>query len=361
MIDAKRHTVALPHDTVTLPELLDAAPHPWSTLALGKWHLSVWADADHARDPLTHGFDHFAGTLDNLTVTTEVVDDPGYYRWQKTVDGTTFWVDTYATTDTVDEALARIPALPEPWLVYVAFHAVHRPFQLPPRALLPSAPPDPGEDLAAHVHAMAEALDTEVGRLLDGLGPLRERTTVVFTGDNGTTGEAILPPLDPERDKLTLYDGGVRVPLIVSGPAVPRPGESEALVHLVDVFPTVAELAGLDPGAVTDAAGAPVPLDGHSLVPLLADPRGPWPREVLYAERFQPNGPPPHDVLDNRMVRDARYKLVRQITQDRFFRYAPGAVDEGPDLLAGGLSPDEQAAYDRLSAELERITAGLSE
>ncbi|MFT4621421.1 MAG: arylsulfatase A-like enzyme [Myxococcota bacterium] len=357
----RRDPEGLSRDEITLPEMLQLADEPWSTLIVGKWHLAVTADPDFARDPLEQGFDHHAGSLDNLTVTVEDRPGVGYHLWEKTVDGVTAWEETYATTDSVDEALARIPEMAEPWLTYVAFNAIHTPFQLPPPELTPTTEDQPYVPPVI-VAGMTEALDIEIGRLLDGLDPaLRERTVILLVSDNGTTREAILPPWDENRSKLTLFDGGCRVPLIMAGPTVTAPGStSDALVHVVDVFATVADLANVDLSTLRDPDGDPVPVDGRSLMPYLADPSAPSQRDLAYSERMGPNGGPPYRERDIRMVRDERYKLIRSRDGDQFFEYAPGAWSEGEDLLAGdGLDADQADAYARLSDGLEALQAEL--
>jgi arylsulfatase A-like enzyme len=99
-------------------------------------------------------------------------------------------------------------------------------------------------------------LDTEIGRIL---GALREsgefdRTLIVFSSDHGlAVGSHGL------FGKQNLYEDGMKVPLILSGPGVPK-GSSEALVYLQDLFPTVCALAGLP---------VPAGLDGKSLAPVI--------------------------------------------------------------------------------------------
>ncbi|MHC5212741.1 MAG: sulfatase-like hydrolase/transferase, partial [Planctomycetota bacterium] len=153
-----------------------------------------------------------------------------------------------------------------------------------------SAAASPAETPTPYYRAMVEALDTELGRLLDGLGPaLQSRTTVVFLGDNGTPGEVSSRPFAKDHAKGTLYEGGVNVPLIVTGPRVKVPGtESIALVSVTDLFATVAEIAKVDLGQTLPG----VPLDSRSLVPYLADPSAPPQRKVLFTELFHPNGQP---------------------------------------------------------------------
>ena len=107
---------------------------------------------------------------------------------------------------------------------------------------------------------------------------------MIFTGDNGTTASVIVPPFVPAQGKGSPYEGGVNVPLIVSGPAVQSPGREEgALVAAVDLFATIAELAGVDVAAVIPPW---VVLDSVSLVPYISNAAQTPLRATVLAERF---------------------------------------------------------------------------
>lgn len=120
-------------------------------------------------------------------------------------------------------------------------------------------------------HACISFLDAQISFLLDAVeaSGLWENTVVVFTSDHGYhLGDHFL------WGKVTLFDIGTRVPFLVHVPGITTPGSrSEAMVELIDVFPTLAELAGLD---------APPHLQGHSLVPILRDPAARGPRPFAY-------------------------------------------------------------------------------
>ncbi len=142
---------------------------------------------------------------------------------------------------------------------------------------------------------------------------------------------------------MTLYEGGIRVPLYVSGPGV-TPGRTARLTHIVDLLPTVAQIAGVDPSGLV--------LDGTSWLPAHADPAAPGPAAV-YTEILGPNGPPPW-VRHRRTARDAAFKLVTDGDAERLYDVRSG-TDDGPDLLAAGeLAPDAAAALQALRAEIAR-------
>lgn len=342
---------------LTVAEALAAAPAPFRSAAFGKWHLGVSGDPGFLRGPLEHGFGWSKGTLDNLPLTLFPDDRPGDYdHFEYVQNGFLGWHDAYATSVTVGDALAYVAVAPEPWFVYVALHAAHTPLTAPPADLVPSGPV-PATQIEPNdwYHPTIEAADTEIGRLLDGLGPgLLARTNVLLLSDNGTPEERILPPYDPTRAKLSLFDGGTRVPLVVSGPAVHTPGVvSDALVSVVDLFPTLLELGG--------APMPPVPLDGVSIRPLL-DGTATSVRDRVYTERIRPNGDPAVADDDLRSLRDDRWRITASREGDTtLFEYVDGAVDEGPDLLATGvpLTVDQADALARLTAELEAQVEAL--
>jgi arylsulfatase A-like enzyme len=131
---------------------------------------------------------------------------------------------------------------------------------------------------------MVASMDENVGRILRRLDELNiaDTTTVILTSDNGgvdfpTAKSGNSPPTRnfPYRSgKGTLYEGGLRVPLIIRWPGRTRPGtECGAIVTSQDFFPTLADALG-QPAAPRH--------DGESLLPLLRDPKARLAREALY-------------------------------------------------------------------------------
>lgn len=276
--------VGLALEEFTIPEMLDVGTDGLYThAAIGKWHLGSTAAVGGALAPNMHGFDHFSGSLDNLS---------DYYDWEKVTNGVAQQTTSYAMTDKVDDALAWMSTAPEPWFCYLALNAPHGPFHSPPSNLhsvdLSGVPPA-GVDPVPYFRAMVEAMDTELGRLFEGMGAKRNRTTVMFMGDNGTTPAVLQAPFTADSGKETVRQGGVHVPLIISGPLVEAPGSTiQALVHVVDVFPTVADLADVD---LQSALPRGTKIDGRSLLPFLSNPQYKPRRERIYTEIFFPNGP----------------------------------------------------------------------
>nr|MBA2320308.1 hypothetical protein [Deltaproteobacteria bacterium] len=111
---------------------------------------------------------------------------------------------------------------------------------------------------------------------------------------------------------------------------------------VVDLLPTIAELAGAPPGEG---------VDGESFLPALRDPAAPG-RAILYTEYLGPNGPPPWRFV-RRTARDARYQLiVLEDGTERLVDLEAGA-DGGPNLLvSGALPPDAVASLTGLRAEI---------
>lgn len=152
-----------------------------------------------------------------------------------------------------------------PFFVYLPDHAVHAPFDPKPDLLKKyqdkaAKSKDRRDDPACA--ATVEAVDQNVGRIIEHLAKLKltDNTVVIFTSDNGGT-QQYTPPL--RGGKGELYEGGIRVPLVISGPGVKKLGsKSDVPVSSVDLYPTLLDLAGLQPpsGQV---------LDGVSLAPVM--------------------------------------------------------------------------------------------
>jgi arylsulfatase A-like enzyme len=251
---AFRTGVGAPGDAInaaetTLPEAFAADSSPFALASFGKWHLGGNATGYSTLG----GWPHFVG------ITGGGVQD--FYDWPKNTNGTTADTTTYSTTDQVNEAKSFIDTQEtagNPWFVWMGFNAPHTPFHDPPANLLQGGA---GTSNRALYEKALEALDTEIGRLLQSVD--LAKTTVIIVGDNGTPGQVVQAPYGNGHAKDDLYEGGIHVPFVVRGPSVKLPAgsTSDRFVQVADLFPTILEIAGVtDPGTGTD---------GTSIVPIL--------------------------------------------------------------------------------------------
>ena len=271
-------------DEITLTQVLAERPElGYDKAAIGKWHLSDVRNGwqDH---PNLVGFDHFSGLVRCCP--------ESYFAWVHLENGEFSTRTGYAVTDKVDDAIEWLGDPSErdaPWFLWLAFNTPHTPIHMPPRDLLQSDFSD-FEDADAEQQdprffdAMLEAMDTEIGRLLDHIGPdVLENTYVLFMGDNGTGSNAVRPPFRPGYAKGTLYNGGIHVPFMIAGPGVASGAVSNALVNSADLFATLLELAGIDSA---EAVPEGITVDSVSLVSYLSDPGRESIRQWIYADSF---------------------------------------------------------------------------
>ena len=194
-----------------------------------------------------------------------------------------------------------------PFYMQLSHYAPHVGFQALAETMEKWQGIEPGEMHTDPVYAaMTDDLDTGIGRVLDKLQDLgvEDNTYVIYTSDHGQTiNRSTNVPL--VLGKGTLWEGGMRVPFIVSGPGIAAGTISDARVVSLDFFPTFAELAG-----ATDAL--PDDLEGGSLVPLLhggGDGEVRRAREELVFHFGQPSGQPESRPSSSIYLED--YKLLK--------------------------------------------------
>ena len=284
----------LPTNTVTLFDRLTAET-TYGQAVFGKYHLggSGLTSAAHVADigiPTYHGI--LGGTISDYY--NFIVYDPNAPPYTTT---------TYSTTAFTDFAIDHIhqheAARPnDPWFVYQAYNASHSPFQVPPAELhsvdLGDAKPGQVLNTLPNYKAITQSLDTSIGRLLEEVD--LEETTVIFIGDNGTPGDQKDKGTGIRSSKGSVYEGGVRVPLIVAGAGVTRRGREDALVGSADLFATILSLAGLPVSHVENS---------YSIKPLLSDPAATSGRTHSFSETQSANG-----QTQRYAIRDSRYKLL---------------------------------------------------
>lgn len=188
--------------------------------------------------------------------------------------------------------------------------------------------------------AMVESVDYEVGRLLDSLDDeTLENTVIILMGDNGTSRKVIQAPFTSNRSKGTLFEGGVRVPLIVAGAEVANQNSrSDVLVTSTDIFATVMELSG---------AELPKYEDSYSFA---GDIRGGGTTERDYSfTEVAING----NAYAN-TIRNKDYKLFTQSGETTGF-YKIVGYTEGVNLIDTQLSSEASVAFEELTRELESM------
>ena len=226
---------------------------------VGKWHLNSRFNGAEPT-PGDHGYDHWLATQNNAAPSHK--DPANFVRNGRRVGR----MKGNSTTLIVDEAIAFLKDTPadKPFLLSVWFHAPHEPVATP--AEVENRYSDEPDATKRTYYGSVTLIDHEVGRLLDELERrgLRDNTIVVFSSDNGPEGLARYKGAErshgspgPLRGmKLSMYEGGYRVPGIVRWPGVTKAGRTtDEPVGFVDFLPTFAAAAGADVPAGT-------PLDG---------------------------------------------------------------------------------------------------
>lgn len=280
----------LPDAEVTIAEILrDRGYH---TAHIGKWHLG----RGKGFNPNDQGFDESLLMHSGLYLPVdhpEVVNahlpfdpiDP--FLWARmryaasfNQSGAIFEPGGYLTDYWTDESIRVIKANKNrPFFLYLAHWGAHTPLQAT-RADF-EAVGDIKPHRARVYAAMIRALDRSVGRIMQTLADegLAENTIVVFSSDNGGAGYIGLPDVNaPYRGwKLTMFEGGIRVPFFVSWPAkIPQGTRVDTPIAHIDLMPTLAAAAGA-------ALPADLAIDGINLLPLaVGNAKADWPRKTLF-------------------------------------------------------------------------------
>ena len=244
-------------ESETLAERLKKDAH-YATAFIGKWHLYTGRDKKY--NPLNQGFDINIGGCSYGGPPTFF--DP--YRIDFLPDRKE---GEYLPNRLADEAIAFISeqnSKDKPFFVALWNYTVHWPMEAPDK-LVEKYKKLPIKGYRDHRYAaMIEAMDIAIGKVLKSLDDLNitEETLVIFTSDNGPFGG--VGDASPLRaDKGHLYEGGIRVPLIVRWPGKVEAGAvEETPVILTDLHPTILSATGLD-------LNSTIPNDGHNLLPLL--------------------------------------------------------------------------------------------
>lgn len=286
-----RTASGLPPEVPTLATALK--PLGYQTAMFGKWHLGL---ADGCR-PHDHGFDEWFGFLAGC------VDYYSHIFYWGMADGRTnplhdLWennrevfINGHYLTDLITERavdyIRRAARTGRPFFLYIPYNAPHYPMHAPKKYV------DRFPHLAADrriMAAMLSAVDDGVGAIMDELERqgILERTCIFFQSDNGPSRET-RNWLDGREDpyyggttgklkghKFSLYEGGIRVPAIMSWPeGIPAGQVISQPAAAMDIFPTFLKLAGGDPDRFE--------LDGRDILPMVTE-GAPSPHEYIFWE-----------------------------------------------------------------------------
>ena len=227
-----------------LPALMKQAGY--KTAIVGKWNLGL----DMPNLPNQKGFDYFHGWLDDM------LDD----YWKHTRNGINFlrengkpiiaeghatdlftsWAVDYLNTQIGSE---------NPFFLYLAYTAPHAPIQPDAEFLAKVKAREPNiTDKRAKLVALIEQMDDGIGKVISTLkanGQFKN-TLIVFLSDNGGQLDLGANNGNVRDGKGTMYEGGIRIPACISWPEHIKPGtQSTEKLLLMDIYPTLAELAGL--------------------------------------------------------------------------------------------------------------------
>jgi arylsulfatase A len=269
----------------------------YRTGLIGKWHNGALDERYH---PRRRGFDEFVGFRGGWQ---------DYDEWTIEKDGDPLRADGRYLTDVFATEAADFIRRHrgEPFFLMVAFNAPHTPLQAPERWLERYRSVGGLTAAVTKLYGMVSALDRGVEEILDALARfgLESNTLVMFTSDNGPqfggVGEGSTERFNCgfHGHKLLVFEGGIRVPMVLRWPGRLDAGtSSNGVVHMTDWLPTLARLVGAD----TDGG---LPLDGVDRADLFGMPaRSDDTLRFWQWNRYQPV------LQSNAAVRDGDWKLV---------------------------------------------------
>ncbi len=300
----------LASDHLTIAEVLKA--NGYSTAFMGKWHLSSPRRGKKELEPTMQGFDiniggcGFGGPptfFDPYRIPNLPNRKEGEYLPFRLADEASSFLKKQKSDANADK----------PFALFLWPYTVHWPMEAP-KELLKKYESRKGAGLNdTRYGAMIEAMDDAVGQVLDTITELGldKETLVVFTSDNGGYG-GVADNRPLRKDKGHLYEGGIRVPLIVRFPSVIEPNTTnDTPVVSMDFFLTLTDFAGIptDPNWV---------VDGESITPLLTG-KGKLKRDSIYFH--YPNYAFHRSNRLGGAVRSGKYKLIENFDDDSLELY----------------------------------------
>jgi len=304
--------------------------HTYVSALIGKWHLS---GRDRSFNPEVLGIDYFAGIVSGAT--------RSYDEWRLSENGTSTAQSNYITEKFTDLSIDWIKEQQKPWFLWLAYNAPHTPFHVPPAEMHSQGdlkPYERGSRAMPYYLAAIEAMDYQIGRLLNSLSPeVRENTIIIFVGDNGSPRQVAQSPYFSNRVKGSLFQGGINMPLFISGKGVTRSGEDNHLVNHTDLFATISQLAGV---GVTEIH------DSKSLLPLLTSSEKH--RDYVYT------GSDDRSMMGY-TIRDSQYKLIVLDSGSEKMYDLISDPYESSDLLSSTLTAEQKKAKEALKQKVLEI------
>lgn len=302
----------------------------YATAVVGKWHISGY---DTTINPETFGIDYFAGIF--------IGSVKDYYSWPLSEKGKQTICKEYTTKKFTDLAFNWINKQEKSWFMWLAYNAPHTPFHIPPAEMHSQGDLPPyTEDLDPTPYFMAsiEAMDFQIGKLLNSISKEdRENTIIIFMGDNGTEPIVTQDPYDKNQVKRSLYQGGINMPLFVSGKGVERKGIDNNLITSTDIFATIAEIAGVDIAEINDS---------KSFKSLFSEKKSI--RKYQYAEMK-------NEKNDAWTISNGTYKLLVFADGEEEMYHLINDPYEKSNILNSPLTTVEKKTKEALEAELSRI------
>jgi len=298
----------------TLAQVLQGAGY--ATGIFGKWHLGDEAEHQPNRRGFDEVFIHGGGGI-GQSYPGSCGDAPGnrYFNPAILHNGTFEKTDGYCTdvffrqaSQWVTERAKHVAGEHVPFFCYIATNAPHGPLHCPEEYIARYRDKAPSEDVAKFFGMIAN-IDDNVGRMLAKLDELKiaDDTLFIFMNDNGGTAGAKIFNAGMRGQKGTPYRGGTRGASFWRWPGTLVPADCDRLSAHIDIYPTLAQIAGakLPPEVAAK-------LDGRSLVPLLTDPKAVWDERVLFTHVGRWNKGTDANLAKyaNGSVRDPRYQLV---------------------------------------------------
>ena len=302
----------------------------YATAVIGKWHLS---GNNSAINPETFGIDYYAGLIRGA------VDD--YYQWQLSEDGTTSQNTDYITEVFTDLSIDWINQQSKPWFMWLAYNAPHTPFHVPPSNMhnqgnLPIY--TDGLDAIPYYMGTIEAMDYQIGKLLEGIPDDElDNTIIIFIGDNGSPNQVAQSLYSSATLKNTLYQGGINIPMFISGNSVSRSDIDNNLITSTDLFTTIAQITGSSTNEIHDSKSFKSLFTQSTII-----------RDYQYSELV--------DGTDDKWtIRNEEYKLIVNTVGIEEMYNLVNDPYENSNLLNGTLSTIEQNAKLELETELINI------